>query len=138
MQATYIVPGEPMALARARFGKKKVWDSQKQQKFAFGIHLNSQHQGKPLYTGPLQLDVIFYMPMPKKVSKKNPIIGKPHIYTPDLSNLIKFVEDAATGILFDDDCIIAIINAHKLYDNNTRTEFTVIELRENGKKENKS
>jgi len=129
MQATYIIPGEPIPLARARFGKNKVWDSQKQQKFAFGIHLNKQHGNQPLFHGPLHMDVTFFMPMPKKVSKTKPLTNKPHIFTPDLDNLIKLVADAATGILYADDCTICQISARKVYDTNTRTEFTLIELK---------
>jgi len=96
MQAiTYIISGDPMPLARARYGKNKIWDSQKQQKFAFGLQLNSQHEGRPLYSGPLHLDVTFFMSIPQyKATKSTTMIGRPHIFVPDLSNLIKFIEDA--------------------------------------------
>jgi Holliday junction resolvase RusA-like endonuclease len=128
---TYVIPGNPMPLARARYGKNKIWDSQKQQKFAFGLHLSSQHQNRPLYFGPLLFEVIFFMKIPDSQKRKITTDNRPHIYVPDLSNLIKFVEDAATGVLFHDDCIISNINAKKIYDitDMPRTEFRIIELR---------
>lgn len=51
-----------------------------------------------------------------------------HQYKPDLSNLLKWIEDCATGIIYRDDCIIASICAKKLYAESPRTEFTVEQL----------
>jgi Holliday junction resolvase RusA-like endonuclease len=51
-----------------------------------------------------------------------------HIARPDLSNLIKFIEDIAIGILYGDDSIIAEIYARKCYDATPRTEFELIQL----------
>lgn len=132
----YMVPGDPIPLARARISQwnsnkgRRMWDSQKQAKLHFGIAVRSIHEGKKLYTGPVSLDVVFYMAMPKTMSKKKQqeLSGKPHVYTPDLSNMLKFVEDAATGVLWDNDCIIAYVSAQKIYDVFPRTEFTVSSL----------
>lgn len=135
---TYIIPGCPLPLSRARMGRGRMWDSQKQEKFSFAIHLTNQHENRSLYHGPLHLDISFFMPIPKFVAKKRKYItqsGNYHIGIPDLSNLIKFVEDAATGILFADDSIIASLCVSKKYDTNARTEFTVRELRKDVKKE---
>ena len=49
----YIVPGDPIALARCRFGKGRVWDSQKDLKLYWGIHLTNQHKRKSMFSGPL-------------------------------------------------------------------------------------
>ena len=53
---------------------------------------------------------------------------QPHYSRPDLSNLIKFIEDVATGILYKDDCIIAELVSYKHYDTNPRTEFMITPL----------
>lgn len=124
----YIVLGDPIPLARARIAAsgRKMWDSQKQLKFAFGMAVKNLHEGKELFTGPLALDICFFMGMPKCSPKKLAALnGQPHVFTPDISNLIKFVEDAATGVLWHDDCILVAISAKKVYDPNPRTEFTV-------------
>ena len=51
-----------------------------------------------------------------------------HVYKPDVSNLLKFIEDTCTGILFHDDCIIASVLACKRYDIEPRTELIITEL----------
>ncbi len=123
----YILHGNPVPLARARHGVGRVYDSQKDIKFAYGIALRSQNRSGYLYTGPLGLNITFYLPIPKSREKQS-LQGQPHIYTPDLSNLIKLIEDCANGILYKDDCAIAEINAKKCYDNSPRTEFTIVEM----------
>lgn len=123
---TYIIDGDPIPLARARHGKGRTWDSQKQLKYQCGLQLQSQHSCKHLFSGPLHVDICFYLPLPKQAKKaKN---GHYHIFKPDLSNLIKFIEDVGTGILYKDDCLISSLSAVKKYSHNPRTEFTISEL----------
>jgi len=126
----YIINGDPIPLARARFGKGRAWDAQKRLKLMLGIELSKQHLDQPLYYGALHLDVVFYMTFAKSTPQKtrDKFVNKPHIFKPDLSNLIKFIEDVAQGIIYKDDCIIASVFAKKIYDNNPRTEFTIKQL----------
>ena len=127
----YIIPGDPTALARPRISRKAMYDSQKQDKLFFGIQAQKQHGNLPPYTGPLQLDVIFFMKYPDSARyRRGKKIGDFHIFTPDTSNLIKFVEDACNTVIFHDDCLISIINAKKIYDAQPRTEFKIVELKE--------
>lgn len=126
----YIIDGDPIPLARARHGNKNTWDSQKQLKFGIGVMLRSQHGAKPIIQSPVRLEIDFYFLPAQSMSakKKQERIGYMHSIKPDLSNLIKFVEDIATGIIYHDDCLIAAIHATKQYDIKPRTEFTIIEL----------
>jgi Holliday junction resolvase RusA-like endonuclease len=133
----YVIKGEPVHLARARHSNGRVYDAQKHIKLVNGLQLVEQHEG-PFLCGPLELDIVFYMPISKTSLKRaEQMKGTPHIYTPDLSNLIKFVEDIATNIIYKDDCLIASIIAKKMYDLDSRTEFTITEIK-NGKKECKT
>ena len=52
------------------------------------------------------------------------------MFAPDLSNLIKLLEDAIvdTKVVLTDDRIISKIIAKKVYDDNPRTEFILREL----------
>jgi Holliday junction resolvase RusA-like endonuclease len=111
-------------------GGSRPWDSQKKVKLACGIALAEQHAYRPFFEGPLHFDVCFYFPFPQIVSRaKIPLLrGKPHICRPDLSNLLKFVEDIGTGILYSDDCLISSITAKKCYDDKPRTEFSVTQV----------
>lgn len=92
------------------------------------IYLQSQHNSLKLYDGPLHLDVTFYFPFPKNFPKYKRIPGTYKISKSDLSNLIKWVEDTANGILYHDDAIISSICAKKVYDIKPRTEFTIQSL----------
>ena len=92
-------------------------------------NIQNQHQGG-LYSGPLLLDVTFYFPMPVSLKKKwEAMLHTPNFYRPDLSNLIKYIEDVCTGLIYEDDCLITEIRAKKLYSNIGRTEFTLTEIK---------
>ena len=136
MTKTYVLTGPPVPLARARFASGKVYDSQKKSKMGSGILLSRQHDTDPIFQGPLELDICFYFAICKSHHKKiKELCNTPHFFKPDLSNLIKFVEDVANRIIYHDDCQIATINAKKLYCDigDERTVFTIKEI--NGKKE---
>lgn len=126
------IDGDPVPLARARasFTSKKIWDSQKKIKFDWGIQIEAQFPKKKQLQGPLSLYITFYMPIPPSwpMERKQETIGQPHIFKPDTSNMIKFVEDCCNGIIFKDDCQIAVVNCKKIYDTTPRTEFTITEL----------
>ena len=124
----YILVGDPIPLYRARFSSisNRMFDSQKEIKLVTGITLRSQHNEQIPFDGPLHLDIHFFFLTPLRKPKLN---KQWHIYRPDLSNLIKFYEDIATTVIFDDDCIIAKISATKSYDKNARTEFIITEMK---------
>lgn len=128
----YIIKGRPVPLARARHGNKKTWDSQKAEKLYYGCIIQQQHIPHPIITQPLILYIDFYFKPPN--NKQN---HQPHHYRPDLSNLIKFVEDVCSGIIYKDDCLVSACYAHKVYDQNQRTEFIIQRWDENNGKKNK-
>jgi Holliday junction resolvase RusA-like endonuclease len=135
---SYIITGDPTPLARPRFAgpSRHVYDSQKILKHSIIHQLINQHAGRKLFAGACRLDVIFYLRIPKtSITRMKTLQGQYHVFKPDLSNLIKFVEDVASmrdmddnEILIKDDCIISSISAKKIYDLNPRTEFTITEL----------
>jgi Holliday junction resolvase RusA-like endonuclease len=123
----YIIPGDPTPLARPRLSHRKVYDSQKNIKLCASITLQQQVNNAPLLEGPLHLDVTFFMGIPKSISAKRRIalLTQPHIFKPDTDNLIKYICDICSGLLYYDDCIIATITAKKIYSDEPRTEFTL-------------
>ena len=129
MNKVYVINGDPVPLLRPRFSRytQRVYNSQKNTMLVASIDLQSQHNQLPFFKGALHLDITFFMAPSKslRLSKKQIFHGKPHIFRPDLSNLIKFVEDIANGVLYEDDCIISSITAKKVYDIIPRTEFTI-------------
>ena len=127
----YTIEGIPIALARPRFGKDHIYDSQKQLKYSVGIQLKDQHFGYEPFEGPLRLDVVFFMPMPQRIKSKSGehSAKMPQYCKPDLSNLIKFIEDASNKIIIEDDAMISEINAGKYYSEIPRTELTITRIK---------
>ena len=127
---SYTIEGTPVPLARARHGMGRTYDSQKKLKFSCGLQLQSQHNGLPLILGPLKLEVVFFLHIPSglRLDLIQGIYGTPHDTRPDLSNLIKYIEDVATGIIYKDDSQISIIIANKIFSAIPRTEFTITRL----------
>jgi Holliday junction resolvase RusA-like endonuclease len=122
----YVLQGKPIPLQRARITKTRIngsymYDPQKYEKKGIAFALKTQHGNNPLYDGALHLMITFFMPISKKQNGF-------HNKRPDLSNMIKFYEDVAQGILFSDDAKIAKITATKVYDKNPRVEFVLVQL----------
>ena len=126
----YKIMGNPIPLQRPRtsFVRRIVYDPQRKDKEDTITQIKLQHKKKPTYDGPLYLDITFYMQPPASMSykKKCFLYKMPHFKKPDLSNLIKWVEDCMeqAGILANDSRIFSI-NAKKIYDEYPRTEFTL-------------
>lgn len=120
-----------MAWARPAPSGGRMWDTQKQIKFQYGMYLRQQHADEPFLVGPLHLDIKFYFHIPRTTKKQ---AGDLHMYKPDLSNLIKLIEDVGSGILYQDDALIASIVASKHYDLNPRIEFSLFTLNQKEKR----
>lgn len=122
---TYIIPGKPIPLQRARTNphSKRPWDPQKEIKSQIGSIIAAQNKMRRFYCGPLELEITFYFPATKKNAP-----GSWHIARPDTTNLTKLIEDISQGILFADDCLICSLIAKKLYAETPRVEFVIREL----------
>jgi len=124
----YTIPGIPVAWARAVPNGKNMWDSQKNIKLFYGLTIKNQHNGE-MYKGPLCLDVTFYFPMPKYKKKEwDQMRNAPHSIKPDNSNCVKLLEDAITGVLIHDDCIIADTYSRKRWADEGKIVFKLIQL----------
>ena len=132
MPKMYVLEGNPIPWARAGFNKNTlyIYDRQKEERIQAKLNLENQHGNLPLYRGNLALFVTFYLPTPKSLSPKKRVAMEDtfHHSRPDLDNLLKWVGDISTEVLFNDDALVAIISARKLYSINPRTSFTILEL----------
>jgi len=80
--------------------------------------------GWDLMSGPVELVVVFYRPRPKSWPKR-----RRHITTsPDVSKLLRAVEDALSGIVYVDDAQIVCDLPLKLPGTPQRAEFVVREI----------
>lgn len=123
----YIIPGNPVPRPRNRRPSSREWNARKQIKLKYILELSRQHNDQPLLTGPIAIDINFYLPI-KQLPQHKKLVGSPHARTPTLAALIVYVEKAATGVIFKKECTIASIHSKKLYDENPRTELTIRKL----------
>lgn len=123
----YEIAGTPIPLKRPRFFKNRCYDSQKVEKRIFANKLKNIMQEDQPYSEAIQLTIEYHMPIPESMSgkRKKELIGTAHFKRPDLSNLIKFTEDALNGVLWEDDSIIGKIIASKFYSKDAKTVFKV-------------
>lgn len=119
----YTIPGRPIPLQRARHSRGHVYDPQKDQKLITGLILKQQHGSLPLFDGPLIVTFTFtFKRQPKSTANY-------HHFKPDASNLLKYYEDVAIGILWHDDCLLSQITVLKQYGTVPNTVITVYPVR---------
>src|SRR3972149_3053602 len=99
------VYGSPVAQGRPRFfrrgnfvgtydpGKSRDW-----KRTVAAQVLTALGGQSAIHEGPLALELYFYLPRPKSLSKK----VRHHVKKPDIDNLAKGAKDAMKGILYRD------------------------------------
>lgn len=88
-------------------------------------------KGRPLYDGPLVLTVTFYVPRPKShYGVKGLLKSAPKYPTvrPDVTKLLRPLEDALTGICWRDDSQVVKQMAEKKYGEPARAEVRLAVL----------
>jgi Holliday junction resolvase RusA-like endonuclease len=116
----FTIPGEPLALQRARHGKGNTYDTKANKAAKQKIRLigNTAMRGcsKP-YEGAIKLTILFIHAWPKSYSqkRKNQSNGFYKITKSDIDNQIKLVMDALNGIAWKDDAQVSVIHAEKVH-----------------------
>lgn len=86
-------------------------------------------RNREILSGPLALTAHFYFPRPSsKIWAKKPMIREPHITKPDMSNLLKALEDSMNRIVWKDDssvCLEILSKSLVAKGELPRTEVTV-------------
>ncbi len=120
----YCVNIIPIPWKRAARNGNRLYDAQARDKVNFGLYLSNIHNDEPLFSNPIHLDIIFYMPIAKTIKNRTLY----HSFAPDLDNLCKFLLDAIRDVLIVDDRIICSLTAKKVYDKEPRTELIITEV----------
>lgn len=113
----FTIPCKPVAKARPRMGRSRVYTPAKTADFERAVALI----GKPYFSqpleGPIKLSIAFNFAPPKSLSKvkQRLRLGHYHVQKPDLSNLVKGIEDGLNGIAWIDDCQIAVLETKKIW-----------------------
>jgi crossover junction endodeoxyribonuclease RusA len=127
-------PGGSKTAGRSLDGRTFVRDSNKKAapwKERVTQVAGEMMSGRPLYSGPLLLTVVFYVPRPKgHYGTKGLLPSAPKHPTvrPDLTKLIRPLEDALTGICWRDDSQIVQQLAEKRYGEPARAEVRIAVL----------
>ena len=108
----------------ARTGHAYTPQSTREYENALAVLAREQFTMEP-FTGPLSVTINFYMP-----TKDKKRWGTWHTMKPDRTNLCKSVEDALNGIVWQDDCLIAVGPlGSKVWSEVGSVEVTVTELK---------
>lgn len=111
--------GRPRATARGGFAS--IYKDPKSRKYEQSVALvaAAQMAGRLPLTGPLSASFQFRMPIPVSATKKAKAAmasgETPHLGKPDLSNMVKAIEDAMNAVVFHDDAQITRCFTTKLY-----------------------
>jgi Holliday junction resolvase RusA-like endonuclease len=80
---------------------------------------------EPIFMGPIVVGLVFHFTRPKSIPEKK----RPHhVVKPDLTNLIKLIEDAGNGLLWQDDSQITYMEVAKVYSDDPGIALSVAEV----------
>ena len=136
-EVSFTVYGKPQPAGSKRAGQSKSgklfvrddakgsapWKRQVAQ--AAGEAVN----GSGLLDGPLELSVIFTVPRPKGhygVRGLRPSAPEWPAVRPDVTKLLRAIEDACTGVVWRDDAQVIAQHAYKVYGEPARAEVSVV------------
>lgn len=132
---TIVLLGQPVPWARAGGRGSQRFTPTKQRNNAATLRMAAQqamieaNHGIAVIDQPVRLDILAEMAIPASWSrrkKNDAIIGniKPS-GRPDLSNVIKQIEDALNGVVFCDDSLVVTLRASKRYGVQPKLVITV-------------
>lgn len=133
--AHLVIIGEPVPAGRPRFSNGHAYDSKRSRDYKRFV----SHEAKLKYHGgllrdmPLKVEIRVYRHVQRSLSKveRDRRLRGEHrpIVKPDTSNYVKLIEDALTGIVWEDDNLITDLVASKWYSDDPRIEVTVTEAK---------
>ena len=119
------IEGRPIAWKRVGVNRGRFFDRQDREHRSFQWKLKSAFNKSPT-EAPIALSCVFSFALPKSSSKskRKALLGTFHDGRPDVDNLLKWVGDAAQGILWKDDAqIVKLINVAKIWGEQDKTEI---------------
>ena len=132
------VPGEPRGKGRPRIARAgrfaRLYPDEKTESYEALVRLAFK-QAAPGFVpldGPVALSLIAFCGIPKSASKRKTaamLAGELRpTRKPDLSNVVKVVEDGMNSVVFRDDALIVSIMAEKRYSDRPRLEVEIREI----------
>ena len=133
------IPGSPIGQRRPKFstinGHAVAYDPEKSRNYKAYVKMLAvqamKDNGFNMIEGPCAVIINAFFEVPKSKSKKfreAALSGLEYpTKKPDLSNIIKGIEDALNGLAYKDDALIVRLGVTKLYSEVPRVEVTLIE-----------
>jgi Holliday junction resolvase RusA-like endonuclease len=125
------IPGDPVPWAAHQGFGKRAYNPRREEKKRAQSYIRSTYKGD-IINVPVSTSYFFWFPIPTGTSKKmreKMISGNlQHVKRPDLSNCVKFLEDALKGIIIADDNQVCQLIAHKGYSDNPRSSISILLL----------
>jgi len=131
-----IIDGIPIPWRAPFVGKRGSFNPRHQEMKILRTVVRQQYRSFPI-TGPVKVDLTFYMPIPKSASKKKQRLMEEGklcpISRPDRTNMAKLYEDILNEIVIVDDSQIVSGNIEKKYSHRPHIIIKVekIEVEEN-------
>lgn len=135
---TAVILGEPVAQGRPRFSRQggfvKAYDPAKSRDYKSYVRMiAAQHAPVTPVEGAIEFSLRIYRAIPKGMPKYKSEAAKAGtlrpVTKPDVSNVLKGVEDALKGVWYKDDSQIVGFGAlGKWYDERPRIEIMMREL----------
>lgn len=114
-------PFEPKPKGRPRFNKYgTTYTPSKTREYEEKIREFYKENATDYYETAIHVKLVFYMPIPKSISKKKRALMedgkiKCTVHNGDIDNLTKAVTDALLKVAYEDDCLITKLSAEKRY-----------------------
>lgn len=125
-------PFEPIPKGRPRMTRSgRAYTPKKTHDYEKLIRDYYKENTTDYYDCAVRMSLVFYMPIPKSVSKKKRFLmesGKLKCTThKDLDNMTKSLTDALNGVAYEDDCLITELHIKKRYGSSVGTEMVISE-----------
>ena len=131
------IPGQPIGQGRPKFstinGHARAYDPEKSRNYKAYIRMLAtqamKDSGFTMIEGPCSIEIFAFFEVPKSKSKKFREAALNGLERPtkkpDLSNIIKGIEDALNGLVYKDDSSIVSLKIQKYYSEFPRVEIEI-------------
>ena len=135
------IPGQPIGQGRPKFstinGHARAYDPEKSRNYKAYIRMLAtqamKDRGFTMIEGPCVLRIDAYFEVPKSKSKKFREAALNGLERPtkkpDLSNIVKGIEDAINNLVYKDDACIVSLSVCKFYSDVPRVEVVISECK---------
>lgn len=103
----YRIKGQPQAIYKNSRTTRKTIDPHKLALIDAQRQLINQHDQRPLLTGPWTLTIEFYYQSAQE--------HQFHTHAPSITQLLRFLDEIAKGVIYNNECILHQIHAAKHY-----------------------